>query len=138
MKSFREIFGDEKSNYQEALDLYYSSKPHLEWNQQYISEYAMAHPLEDWEECWAHYLHMVDTLETARHYNVLEIHDSDELDTQLFYWSNLSVALNELNRSMGLSDAYPFILNLSVIRKLGFVNQVIDPNFTITPVKESP
>ena len=24
------------------------------------------HPWEDWAETWAHYLHMVDTLETAR------------------------------------------------------------------------
>ena len=30
-----------------------------------MSEYATAHPWEDWAETWAHYLHMVDLLETA-------------------------------------------------------------------------
>ena len=31
----------------------------------FISAYATMHPWEDWAETWAHYLHMVDTLETA-------------------------------------------------------------------------
>ena len=29
------------------------------------SPYASTHPWEDWAETWAHYFHMVDTLETA-------------------------------------------------------------------------
>ncbi len=29
------------------------------------ARYASAHAWEDWAETWAHYLHMVDTLETA-------------------------------------------------------------------------
>ena len=33
----------------------------------YISQYASAHPWEDWAETWAHYLHMMDTLDTAYH-----------------------------------------------------------------------
>ena len=32
----------------------------------FISAYATMHPWEDWAETWAHYLHMVDTLETAK------------------------------------------------------------------------
>jgi len=32
----------------------------------HVSAYATSHPWEDWAETWAHYLHMVDTLETAR------------------------------------------------------------------------
>ena len=35
------------------------------WQEKYISTYATAHPWEDWAETWAHYLHIMDTLETA-------------------------------------------------------------------------
>ena len=39
--------------------------PSADWRDRFISAYASAHPLEDWAETWSHYLHMVDTLETA-------------------------------------------------------------------------
>jgi hypothetical protein len=28
-----------------------------------VSAYASTHPWEDWAESWAHYLHIIDTLE---------------------------------------------------------------------------
>jgi hypothetical protein len=31
----------------------------------FISKYATSHPWEDWAETWAHYLHIMDMLETA-------------------------------------------------------------------------
>jgi len=34
--------------------------------------------------------------------------------------------LNELNRSVGKRDAYPFLLNEPVAEKLGMVDRVID------------
>ena len=132
LETFREIFGNEQSDYQQALDRYYQSKPHTNWNQNYISEYAMVHPLEDWAECWAHYLHMVDTLESAQNLNILDFDDNNDIDAQLYNWANLSIAMNELNRSMGLNDAYPFILNTDVVKKLCFLDQVIDPNYVPT------
>ncbi|MEJ2114531.1 MAG: putative zinc-binding metallopeptidase [Gammaproteobacteria bacterium] len=63
--SFRKLFGNENLDYQQALSNYYANKKTSLHNDEYISEYAKAHPLEDWAECWAHYLHMTDTLETA-------------------------------------------------------------------------
>ena len=30
-----------------------------------MSAYAIAHPWEDWAETWAHYLHMVEAVDTA-------------------------------------------------------------------------
>ena len=127
---FRETFGDERKDYQNSLDAYYASKPYKNWEQNYISEYAIMHPLEDWAECWAHYLHMIDTLETAYSFNAIEYSFSNlDIDERLAYWSDFTVVLNELNRSMGLSDAYPFVLSSTVIKKLSFVHQMIDPKF---------
>jgi hypothetical protein len=40
-------------------------------------------------------------------------------------WRSLSITLNELNRSVGRRDAYPFLLNTEVEKKLAFVDQVI-------------
>ena len=38
----------------------------------------------------------------------------------------MTVALNSLNRSMGLADVYPFVLADRVIAKLEFVHQVVE------------
>jgi hypothetical protein len=38
----------------------------------------------------------------------------------------LTVALNSLNRSMGLPDLYPFVLPAPAIDKLHFVHEVIE------------
>lgn len=130
INSFREIFGDERQEYQQALDSYYATKPHHNWEKNYISEYAIMHPLEDWAESWAHYLHMIDTLETAYCFEAIDYSLSYlDIDQRLDYWSKFTVVLNELNRSMGLNDAYPFVLSSTVIKKLSFVHQVIDPKF---------
>ncbi|MEM8844031.1 MAG: putative zinc-binding metallopeptidase [Pseudomonadota bacterium] len=136
LKPFRNLFGNEEIDYQNALKNYYQTKPHENWNDQYISEYSMVHPLEDWAECWAHYLHMVDTLETARSLNILKDRHNKSIDTQLSDWSNLTIALNELNRSMGLNDAYPFVLSQTVIKKIHLVDQIIGPNFATIPKVE--
>ena len=42
-----------------------STAPPADWQERFVSAYASAHPWEDWAETWAHYLHMIDTLETA-------------------------------------------------------------------------
>jgi len=126
--SFRNLFGDETADYQQALSDYYANKHSSENSDSYISHYARAHPLEDWAECWAHYLHMTDTLETAYAFNMIEKSLKElSLEHEALNWSQLTTGLNELNRSMGLKDAYPFVLSPSVIKKLNFVHQVIDP-----------
>ena len=40
-------------------------------------------------------------------------------------WMNFSIILNSLNRSMGMNDAYPFVLTQSVRTKLSFVHHAI-------------
>ena len=60
-----QLFGDERADYQKALERHYSDGPPARWEHDFISAYATMHPWEDWAESWAHYLHMVDALETA-------------------------------------------------------------------------
>jgi hypothetical protein len=140
LESFRERFGDERRNYEEALEHHYDFGAPLGWNESFISAYASMHPWEDWAETWAHYLHMVDTLETAKSHGLtvrvpaaekpgeriatdrLAFFDFDSLTTG---WNALTLALNSLNRSMGMKDAYPFVLTPPVLGKLGFVHDLV-------------
>ncbi|WP_090628453.1 zinc-binding metallopeptidase family protein [Nitrosomonas marina] len=139
---FRNLFGDERKNYQQALVDYYQHGAPPSWQQSWISAYASAHPWEDWAETWAHYLHMMDTVETAHDYgfriqgsNISQpgagAHMNDDhfeaavFDTLLDDWCRLSVALNALNRSMGLDDAYPFVITDVTLAKLRFIHNIV-------------
>jgi len=130
---FREHFGDEREDYAAALERYYREGPLPGWQSSWISAYASSHPLEDWAECWAHYLHVVDTLETARDMGLLPPAGAtqpgadglDDYDRLINDWAELSMSLNALNRSMGLGDAYPFCLSPGVRTKLRFVHELI-------------
>lgn len=124
VERFRELFGDERADYGEALGRYYADPPAADPD--LISLYAQAHPLEDWAEVWSHYLHMVDTLETAADHGMRQGSARlDDIDGMLSRWSELSLALNALNRSMGLEDAYPFVLSDPTLEKLRFVHALI-------------
>src|SRR5699024_1864195 len=69
LEGFRALFGDEREDYDQALQNYYAKQDKLIGGQEkFISSYAQSHPWEDWAETWAHYLHMVDLLETAAAY----------------------------------------------------------------------
>ncbi len=70
LDSFRAIFGDEQQDYSAALQAHYANGPAPDWQQNYVSAYASAHPWEDFAETWAHYMHIVDTLETAQSFGV--------------------------------------------------------------------
>jgi hypothetical protein len=62
---YRELFGDEREDYGEALEHHYDQGPPPDWADRYVSEYATMHSWEDWAETWAHLLHIRDTLQTA-------------------------------------------------------------------------
>lgn len=139
----RELFGDERIDYQQAMKTYYANGPDANWKNVWVSAYASMHPWEDWAETWAHYMHMIDTLETANHFK-FSIADSaiddpllappynDPLTTEKHFtklfsdWCKLTASLNALNRSMGLDDAYPFVISISALNKLRFVHRVIE------------
>ena len=130
---FRGLFGDERQPYQGSLDAYYRDGAPPDWQQRYIDAYAASHPLEDFAECWAHYLHMVDTLQTAADTLVqvagLRVHDpiveSPPFNELVAEWRELATAMNDLNRSMGLGDPYPFALPPGVVDKLRFIHELI-------------
>jgi hypothetical protein len=65
LEEFRVLFGDDRQDYGEALKRHYDEGAPANWQDTYISMYATMHPWEDFAETWAHYLHIVDTLETA-------------------------------------------------------------------------
>lgn len=125
-QEFSALFGDESRDYAAALAQYYSQGPARHWRDHYISAYASVHPAEDWAETWGHYLHIYDALETAAAHNVIDWGpDALDIDGRIAEWRRLSLALNELNRSVGHRDAYPFVINTEVERKLAFVDRVI-------------
>jgi hypothetical protein len=147
LEHFRAQFGDERSDYDAAVGAYYAAGAPPDWQSYYISAYAAAHPWEDWAETWAHYLHMVDTLETASDFD-FAIHGqfvtrpeagavrtgqsappspgaAAPFDTLLEDWLRLTEAMNAVNRSMGMPDAYPFMLSAQPVAKLKFVHQLI-------------
>lgn len=124
-QQFKQLFGDDEINYQSALERYYAQAP-SQMSSDFISDYAQSHPLEDWAECWAHYFHIVDTLETA--FSLQLIHNDpfvSDIDSWLEDWPQVTIIVNRLNKSLGLKDAYPFDLSESSIKKLHFVHHVI-------------
>ncbi len=125
MTRCRELFGDETADYQAALDRHYADGPPDGWEDAYISTYATMHPFEDFAETWAHYLHIADTIETAREYGLLTVGTIGDFssfrDVVTGVWVPLSIALNQMNRSMGKDDVYPFVIAPPVLDKLDFV-----------------
>ena len=129
IEDFRALFGDERADYGAALKAHYEKEQGAP-SDAFISAYAAAHPWEDFAETFAHYLHMIDTLETAHHVGVTlgskgKPADGSNLDALLAEWGDLAIALNMLNRSMGLPDAYPFAITAPVRAKLGFVHRLV-------------
>ncbi len=143
LDAFRELFGDERADYGQALQKHYEDGPPADWSDHYISSYATAHPWEDFAETWAHYLHMTDTIETARSYGIIaaatkaisgqnaalddvrEGYDAKSVAALCEAWVPVTIAANAINRSMGQPDLYPFVLNRSVMTKLGFMHDLI-------------
>lgn len=142
--TYRELFGDETLDYSEAMDRHYQQGAPPDWADHYVSAYATMHPWEDWAETWAHYLHMIDTLDTALSFGLsaanveLEmepfgrdaLHWPDAPDADRFLaivndWARLTGVLNEMSRSMGQPDFYPFVLPRDVVGKLQFIHAVV-------------
>jgi hypothetical protein len=141
LESFRQVFGDERRDYTSALTAHYGAAKEIT-PPCYVSRYASAHPWEDFAETWAHYLHIVDTLETAAAFGITiapRVTDAREYATAIDFdaycppgfdvlgaaWHPLTSAVNNLNQSMGQPDLYPFVLTPAVQGKLRFVHGLI-------------
>lgn len=138
--AFRKLFGDERQDYSEALKTHYDAGPPEDWADHFISPYAASHPWEDWAETWAHYLHSRAVAETARLYVTLKTTPEIERGTAAFmegsveradfeaflsFWDMLAVAMNELNRSLGVNEPYPFQWTAPVAEKLYFIHRIV-------------
>ena len=140
----RALFGDERADYASALQTHYASGAPPDWPDRFVSAYASAHPWEDWAETWAHYLHLIDTLETAAACGLslrpgradepsldpvpgTVGHAAIDFDRMVEHWFPVTYVLNNLNRGLGLPDAYPFVLAPPALEKLRFVHDVVRP-----------
>jgi len=152
----KKYFGDDEEDYSKALKKYYKNGAPKDWDKDFISEYATMHPYEDWAETWAHYMHIMDTLETAKNFNItgsttgrMDIKEhvgnlnlpqdsyffssQTSIDTILDTWMDFAIILNSLNRSMGMNDAYPFVLTQAVRTKLSFIHHAIHDSLDYMP-----
>jgi hypothetical protein len=140
LAEFRALFGDERVDYSAALQVHYAA-PRLDWPLSFVSAYASSHPWEDWAECWAHYLHIQDGLETAAAWGLqlangvpgmpalnargLDPAAADVRADLIEQLLPVSQFVNAMDRSLGSSDSYPFVLADAVLLKLALVHQVI-------------
>jgi hypothetical protein len=139
---YRQLFGDERADYGQALKQHYAS-PRTDWQESFVSAYASAHPWEDWAECWAHYMHLQDGLETAAAWGLQLNHampgsppiqaspllcqqEKGVVEAALIErWLPVAQFVNAMSRSLGIHDGYPFIVSAPVIEKLEFIHQVV-------------
>ncbi len=133
----RAVFGDDRADYGTALKAHYANGAPADWQDNFVSAYASAHPWEDFAETWAHYLHITDTLEMAASVG-LHVRPAEDLaatpaeptahepiETLIDHWLPVALAVNSLNRCMGQPDLYPFVLSPAVIGKLGFIHDLV-------------
>ena len=140
LQAFRALFGDERIDYQQALQNHYGDGSSTVWTDAYVSYYATSHPWEDFAETWAHYLHIVDLLATAEGFALslalpkgetaapvsvrFDPYTADAA-TLAAHMKPLAFSLNALNRSMGQKDLYPFTLSDTIVAKLDYVAHLV-------------
>jgi hypothetical protein len=142
LEACRAVFGDDRANYEAAVRRHYVEGAPPDWQERFVSSYATTHPWEDFAETWAHYLHIVDTLEIA---SAFGLHVDPAIDPSgahrahpdfdpyaagtihhiIDAWTPFAFAMNSVNRAMGQADLYPFVLAPAVIGKIGFVHALI-------------
>lgn len=140
--AFRALFGDERQDYGAALARHHAEGPPPDWAERHVSAYASAHPWEDWAETWAHYLHMVSSIDTAQAegmeprasglifgaawpFKTYDVHREETFAALMERWVPLTIALNNMSRGMGHNDFYPFVIPAPAYDKLAFVHRAI-------------
>jgi hypothetical protein len=135
LNGFRRLFGDERLDYGAAIARHHQGGPPTDWHERFLSPYASAHPHEDWAETLAHLLHLVDIADTAHAIGLrtdrldaegprFDAYAQSEAEPLLTIAAGLGVAVNAVNRAMGLPDVYPFVLGPTAREKLAFALRV--------------
>lgn len=136
--TFRDRFGDERADYSAALQQHYERGAAADWQQHFVSAYASAHPWEDWAETCAHYLLMVEAVDTAAAWG-LQLAPGGGMRVPLGetaatapverlvvdHWLPMARFLNAMSRSLGLADSYPYLLPPPVLGKLRLVQNIL-------------
>ena len=147
--ALRHRFGDERTDYSTALAAHYKNGARPGWEQSFISAYATSHPWEDWAETWAHYLQVLEGLETCEGLG-LEVArialkvapfaaeagalppmlpHSPAADAEFLAWLQrwvcLATVLNEIASSLGQPALYPYVLSVGVAQKLRLVHHLV-------------
>jgi len=141
LTDFRELFGDERVNYNNSLKNHYQFGAPSNWQKGFISQYATSHSWEDWAETWAHYLHIMDMTETSNSFGIdvspkvkdpsfkgkvdFDPYEMSDFNKVYKAWAPISLVINSLNRSMGISDMYPFVVSQKVIQKMNFIHNLL-------------
>lgn len=156
-EAFRSLFGDERISYDEARDQHYRDGTDDAWRDTHVSQYATMHPWEDWAETFAHYLHIIDGLETADAFGLV-VGDPARAAGQRAWpapvpaadgcgdgagdlvrrWLGLTLALNAMSRSIGQNDLYPFVLSAPVVAKLDLVHRLVEACVTARSAETGP
>ena len=131
---FRQLFGDETADYRGAIDQFYANADEAWDHRRFVSPYAAAHPFEDWAETFAHYLHIMDAIDTATAYELVpaeppgakgDASPHDWFEAMLNAWRPINDAVNAVAESLGAAPLYPFDPVGIVIDKLAFVHQQV-------------
>lgn len=138
----RAVFGDDGQDYGEALKRHYEQGAPADWQEHFVSQYATTHPWEDFAETWAHYLHIVDTLEmvgasgmsvrprvdkVGDHSATVDFdpYFAEGADEIIEAWLPFVFAINSVSRAMGERDLYPFVIAPPVVKKLAFMHDLV-------------
>ncbi len=133
----KDLFGDHDADYAAALQAHYSNGSPADWSTRFISAYASAHPWEDWAETCAHYLLVIDAVQTAAAWGLrLDGPTKASTDDQepqsmpvenliIEQWLPVAQFLNAMHRSLGLPDSYPFLLPPQVLEKMKLVQDLL-------------
>ncbi|MFP5486675.1 MAG: putative zinc-binding metallopeptidase, partial [Acidimicrobiia bacterium] len=132
LKHFRRLFGDERVDYAESVDRYYAHAGAAWDRTRFVTGYAAAHPLEDWAETFAHYLHILDAVDTAVAHDLVPDDSATILVTDavgtlelvdiLSAWRPINSAVNAIAETLGVPAVYPFDPADAVVDKLAFVH----------------
>jgi hypothetical protein len=131
LPKFRAMFGDERADYAAALARHHAKGPPGDWRARHVSDYASAHPHEDWAESFAHLLHLTEIIDSfaAEGLGAADLpvggydpYGEADAGKLISLGVHLGIALNRVNRAMGLADIYPFVLSAAVRDKLAFVH----------------
>lgn len=121
-----DLFGDPSEVlYNEAVARHYEQGPPADWRESHISAYATMHPWEDFAETASFYLDMRAVLDTLVHHGVIVKAYPETFDETLGAYQAAALTLNEVNRTMGLTDLAPYVVPGPVVDKLRRIDRAV-------------